>query len=149
MVCTWGCNRLYGIVLVWSDGMSLESPLGKFLGHGSAKEGTEHWWSQRLTAVALVPLTLWFVFALFGLDSMEYAVVVAWLAEPLNAILLILLMVAMLQHSQLGLQVIVEDYVHTGWIKVLSLMAFKFIHIGMGVAGVYAVIIISLGGPAS
>ena len=129
--------------------MSLESPLGKFLGHGSAKEGTEHWWSQRLTSVALVPLTLWFVFALFGLDSLEYAVVVVWLAEPLNAILLLLLIVSMLHHSQLGLEVVVEDYVHTGWVKVLTLMTFKFIHIGMGVAGVYAVIIISLGGPAS
>jgi succinate dehydrogenase / fumarate reductase membrane anchor subunit len=129
--------------------MSFESPLGKFLGHGSANEGTEHWWSQRLTAVALIPLTLWFVFALFGMDSLEHAVVVAWVAAPLNAILLILLLVTMLHHSQLGLQVVVEDYVHTEWLKVLTLMAFKFIHIGMGVAGVYAVIIISLGGPAS
>jgi succinate dehydrogenase / fumarate reductase membrane anchor subunit len=129
--------------------MSLESPLGKFLGHGSAKEGTEHWWSQRVTSVALVPLTLWFVFALLGLDSLEYAVVVAWLAEPLNAILLLLLIVSMLHHSQLGMEVVVEDYIHTGWAKVLALMTFKFIHIGMGVAGVYAVIIISLGGPAS
>jgi succinate dehydrogenase / fumarate reductase membrane anchor subunit len=129
--------------------MSFESPLGKFLGHGSAKGGTEHWWSQRLTAVALAPLTLWFVFALFGMDSLEHAVVVAWVAEPLNAILFILLLVTMLHHSQLGLQVVVEDYVHTEWLKVLTLMAFKFIHIGMGVAGVYAVIVISLGGPAS
>lgn len=122
--------------------MSLESPLGKFLGHGSAKEGTEHWWAQRLSAVALIPLSLWFVVALLGMDSLEFASVTAWIAEPLHAVLLILMLATMLHHSQLGLQVVVEDYVHTKWVKIMTLMAFKYIHIGLCVAGVYAVIIV-------
>ena len=125
--------------------MSLQSPLGKVLGHGSAKDGTEHWWMQRVTAIALVPLTLWFLVALVGLDATDYSAVTSWIAAPLNAVLLILLLVTLLNHSQLGLQVVVEDYVHTHWLKVLTLMAFKFIHIGLGVAGAYAVIIISVG----
>ena len=125
--------------------MSLQSPLGKFLGHGSAKDGTRHWWSQRVTAVALVPLTLWFVVALLGMDSFEHAAVVAWISQPLNAVLLILTLMVSLHHSQLGLQVIVEDYVHTGWLKVPTLMAFKFAHVVVGVACIYSVIILSVG----
>ena len=124
--------------------MSLQSPLGKFLGHGSAKEGTEHWWSQRVTAVALIPLTLWFVFALVGMDSFEHAAVSVWLGQPLNAVLMILLLLATLYHSQLGLQVVVEDYVHAGGLKVAMLLAAKFIHVAAGVAGIYSIIILSL-----
>ena len=128
--------------------MSLQSPLGKFLGHGSATGGTDHWWSQRLTAVALVPLTLWFVSALLGMDSFEHAVVVAWISQPLNAVLLILLLMVTLHHSQLGLQVVVEDYVHSGWLKVPTLMAFKFLHVAIGVACIYSIIILSAGNAA-
>ena len=124
--------------------MSLESPLGKFLGYGSAKEGTEHWWGQKLTAVALVPLTLWFAVALLGLDALDFATVRAWIAAPLNAILLILLLVAGLYHSMLGLQVIVEDYVHGG-LKVVTLIALKLVHWALAVAGIYSVIVISVG----
>lgn len=122
--------------------MSLKSPLGRILGHVSAKKGTGHWWTQRLSAVALVPLSLWFVFALLGMDSLEFASVTAWIAEPLNTVLLILMLTTMLYHSLLGLQVVVEDYVHTKRVKVMTLMAFKYIHIGLCVAGIYAVIII-------
>ena len=125
--------------------MSLQSPLGKFLGHGSAKDGTEHWWAQRVSAVALVPLTLWFVVALLGMDSFEHAAVVAWLSQPLHAVLMILTLVAVLYHSQLGLQVVVEDYVHSGWLKIPMLMASTFIHIAAGVAGIYSIIILSIG----
>jgi succinate dehydrogenase / fumarate reductase membrane anchor subunit len=125
--------------------MSLESPLGKFLGHGSAKDGTDHWWSQRVTAVALIPLTLWFVIALLGMGSFEHAAVAAWMAKPLNAILMILLLVAILYHSQLGLQVVIEDYVHSGAIKIPLLMVAKFVHVAAGVAAIYSIIIVSLG----
>jgi succinate dehydrogenase / fumarate reductase membrane anchor subunit len=125
--------------------MSLQSPLGKFLGLGSAKEGTQHWWSQRLTAVALVPLTLWFVVALLGMDSFAHPAIVAWMAQPLNSILLILLLLVMLNHSQLGLQVVVEDYVHAGGLKVLILMLSRFAHVAAGVAAVYSIIILSVG----
>jgi len=124
--------------------MSLQTPLGKFLGLGSAKEGTHHWWSQRVTAVALVPLTLWFVAALLGMDGYTHAAVVAWMAQPLNSILLILLVVVMLHHSQLGLQVVVEDYVHAGGLKVLILMLSRFAHVAAGVAAVYSIVVLSV-----
>lgn len=128
--------------------MSLQSPLGKFLGHGSAGHGTEHWWAQRVTAVALLPLTVWFVVALLGMESFDHAAVTAWMASPLNAILLSLLLIALLYHSQLGLQVVVEDYVHTGWVKVATLITLQLAHIASGVAGLYSIILISLRGGA-
>ncbi|MEE4186338.1 MAG: succinate dehydrogenase, hydrophobic membrane anchor protein [Gammaproteobacteria bacterium] len=124
--------------------MSLRTPLGKFLGHGSAGHGSGHWWLQRLSAVALLPLTVWIVVSFVGLGGYDYATVTGWMAEPLHAILLAALLIAMLQHSQLGLQVIIEDYVHTGWLKVGALVMLKLAHALLGIAGLYAVIVISL-----
>ena len=124
--------------------MSLQYPLGKFLGLGSAKDGTEHWWSQRVTAVALIPLTLWFVVALLGMDSFEYAAVAAWLGQPVNAVLMILVLMVVLHHSQLGIQVVIEDYVHSGGLKVSMLLGSKFVHVAAGVAGIYSIIILSI-----
>ena len=126
--------------------MSLQSPLGKFLGHGSAKSGTEHWWAQRVTSVALVPLCIWFVVALLGMGGdFSHASVVAWIAQPFNAICLILLVITMLYHSQLGMQVVFEDYVHTGWLYVSTMMVSKFAHVAAGVACLYSIVIISVG----
>jgi succinate dehydrogenase / fumarate reductase membrane anchor subunit len=124
--------------------MSLQTPLGKFLGHGSAKDGVQHWWAQRVTAVALVPLALWFVWSLLGLDLQDHTAVVAWMAGTLNGIALILLIIAMLYHSMLGVQVVVEDYVH-GATKVVTLIVMQLVHIALAVAGIYSVIIISVG----
>ncbi len=125
--------------------MSLKSPLGKVLGSGSAMEGAQHWWGQRLTALALVPLTLWFAFSLLGLQGLgNHGIIYAWIAEPWTGILLILLLISLLYHSQLGLQVVVEDYVR-GWISVATLIALKFIHIVLAVAGIYSVVRISVG----
>ena len=124
--------------------MSLESPLGKFLGYGSAKQGTEHWWAQKLTAVALVPLTLWFVIALLGVNITDFAAPRVWISQPVNAIPLILLVIAGLYHSILGLQVIVEDYVH-GALKVVTLLALQLLHWALAVAAIYSVIVISVG----
>jgi succinate dehydrogenase / fumarate reductase membrane anchor subunit len=129
--------------------MSLQSPLGKFLGHGSAKHGTEHWWAMRVTSVALVPLSLWFVVAILGMGSYEFDAVAAWIAGPLNAILLSCLLIALLHHSQLGLRVVVEDYVHHGGLKVTILIVLQLVHIAAGVAGLYSIILISLSGTAS
>jgi len=128
--------------------MSLESPLGKFLGHGAVGHGTGDWWAQKLTAVALIPLTIWFVFALLSIDSFDYASVRLWIGAPLNAILLILFTLSALYHSDLGLQVVVEDYVH-GATKVPTLVVLKLIHIALAVAVVYSIIIISLGSASS
>jgi succinate dehydrogenase / fumarate reductase membrane anchor subunit len=99
--------------------------------------------------VALLPLTLWFVVAVLGMSSYEFEAVAAWMASPLNAILLSLLLIALLYHSQLGLQVVVEDYVHTGGVKVPVLVALQLAHVAAGVAGLYSIILISLSGTAS
>src|SRR6266516_5939430 len=90
----------------------MRSPLGRAIGLGSAKEGVEHWWAQRLTAIALVPLTLWFVIAIIGLVGADLETVQNWAGRPLPAILLVLLLIATFYHTSLGLQVVIEDYVH-------------------------------------
>ncbi len=92
--------------------MSLRSPLGKVLGMGSAKDGTAHWWAQRVSAVALIPLTLWFVFSLLTLPAFDYDTVRTWLSVPVSGFLAVLLVAVLAYHSYLGTTVIVEDYVH-------------------------------------
>jgi len=125
--------------------MTFQSPLGKALGRGSAKTGADHWLAQRLTAISLVPLGLWFAFAMATFDQHgNYESVRAWVAEPLNGILLILLVISLVYHSMLGIQVIVEDYVHGG-MKVLTSIAVRFVHVILALAGIYSVVVISLG----
>jgi succinate dehydrogenase / fumarate reductase membrane anchor subunit len=124
--------------------MSLQSPLNKVLGLGSAKSGTEHWWAQRLTAIGLVPLTLWFAFSMLGLSHGQYELIVAWVAEPLNSILLILLLATLVHHSSLGLQVVIEDYVH-GAAKIAVLIIMKFVHVALIAAGIFSVIVVAAG----
>ena len=127
--------------------MSLTSPLNRALGLGSAKRGAGHWWLQRLTAVALVPLGLWLAIALGGLDGLNYAVVVAFIREPLNGILLSLTLLTLSYHSQLGVQVVVEDYVHGPSLKVATIVACSFAHVAVAVAGVFAVLKVAFGAP--
>ena len=127
--------------------MSLVSPLNRVLGLGSAKEGAEHWWAQRLTAVALVPLGLWFAFALGGLDDLSYGSVEAFIGQPLNSILLILTVFTLTYHSHLGVQVVVEDYVHGPSIKIVTIVAVSFAHVAVAVAGVFAVLKVAFGAP--
>ncbi len=92
--------------------MSRRSALGQVRGLGSAKDGTGHWWSQRLTALALVPLSLWFMISLVAMAGADHATIVTWIASPIVAGLLILLVTATFFHAYLGLQVVIEDYVH-------------------------------------
>jgi succinate dehydrogenase / fumarate reductase membrane anchor subunit len=124
--------------------MSLRTPLGKVRGLGSAKDGTEHFWMQRLTAVALVPLTLWFVISVIAHIGAGYGAFVAWLSSPLSGGLMILLLVATFYHAMLGLQVVIEDYVHTEWKKLASLIVMRFFCILLGVIGVLSVLKIML-----
>jgi len=124
--------------------MSLQSPLNKVLGLGSAKEGTGHWWAQRLTAIGLVPLTIWFAIELLSLPHGNYEMVAAWIGQPLNSILLVLLVVSLIYHSNLGLQVVIEDYVH-GAAKLVVLVAVQLVNVLLAVAGIYAVIVVSVG----
>ena len=98
--------------------MSLRSDLSKVKGLGTAKEGVHHWRAQRLTAIALLPLGLWFVLSLLCLVNSPYAEVVAWISQPYATVLLLALSIALFWHLQLGLQVVIEDYVHAAWLQI-------------------------------
>jgi succinate dehydrogenase / fumarate reductase membrane anchor subunit len=125
--------------------MSLRSPLGRVLGSGSAKDGTSHWWAQRVSAAALLILGLWFLSALLLLPGVGYEQVSQWLARPFNSVMLALLAVTLAYHSSLGVQVVIEDYVHGPFIKVISLILNKFFHFFLAAAALFAVFRISLG----
>jgi len=120
--------------------MSLRTPLGRVLGMGSAKDGTEHWWAQRVSAVALIPLTLWFLFSLLMLPGLDYETVKTWLSLPTSGFLCVLLLVVLTYHSYLGTTVVIEDYVHTAGMKVLSLLVLRYSYVLVCGAGVFAVL---------
>ena len=120
--------------------MSLRSPLGTVLGAGSAKQGVHHWWMQRLTSVALVPLSIWFVVSLLSLPSFEHATVVAWMGQSWTALLLILFVLVATWHSQLGVRVVIEDYVHGAGARTVMLVSVMFAHTLIAAAGVFAVL---------
>ena len=126
--------------------MSLRSNLGKVRGLGSAKEGVGHWWAQRLTAIALIPLLIWFVASVVPLAGAEVRIVREWISSPVNAVLLLSLIVAVFHHAQLGLQVVIEDYVHTGWLKVASVIAVKFAAFVLSATSLFAVLKITFTG---
>ncbi|MCE2509610.1 MAG: succinate dehydrogenase, hydrophobic membrane anchor protein [Alphaproteobacteria bacterium] len=126
--------------------MSLRSPLGRVRGLGSAKEGTAHWWAQRVTAIALVPLALWFVASILSLIGADYATTTAWIGMPVPAVLLILLLTATFYHAQLGLQVVLEDYVHNEGLKLAAILLVKFACLVLGLAAVFGVLKIAFQG---
>ena len=126
--------------------MSQRSPIGRVLGLGAAKEGFSHWWLQRVTSVALVLLGLWFVTALLRMPTFQYEFVVAWIAMPLNAVLLLLLIGTLVYHSQLGVQVVVEDYVHHHGLKIATMMLLTFAHVAVAALAIFAVLRIAFGG---
>jgi succinate dehydrogenase / fumarate reductase, membrane anchor subunit len=125
--------------------MSLMTPLNRVLGLGTAKGAAEHWWLQRVTAVALLPLGLWFAYELLTLPGFEYAAVVAWVREPVTSIMLLLLVVAVGYHSALGVQVVVEDYVPGKGLRAATLMASTLAHVALTIAAVFAVLKITFG----
>jgi succinate dehydrogenase / fumarate reductase, membrane anchor subunit len=126
---------------------SLRSPLGTVEGLGSAKGGAHHWWLQRLTSIALVPLTIWFAVSLLSLPALDHVTVIAWMAQSWTALLLILLVLVGAWHSQLGVQVVVEDYIHGGMGR-LTLVVSTFLHVLIAVAGVFAILKVAFGGAA-
>lgn len=125
--------------------MSLKTPLGRVLGLGSAKEGTDHWWGQRISAVALVFLGGWFGYSLVRLESLTYLDVIRFVGVPLNGVLLSLLSITLAYHSYLGVQVVIEDYVHAPGTKVVSLLLSRFAHAFVAIAAVYAILVIGIG----
>lgn len=124
----------------------LRSPLGRVRGLGAAKEGVGHWWAQRLTAVALVPLTFWFVASIIGLIGADHAVFIAWVRQPLNTILMTLLLAAGFHHLQLGLQTVIEDYVHNEAARIATIITVKFACAILALGGIFAVLKIAFGG---
>jgi succinate dehydrogenase / fumarate reductase membrane anchor subunit len=126
--------------------MSLRTPIGRVRGLGTAKDGVQHWWSQRLTAIALVPLGLWFVATVVAMAGADHQAFSAWLSSPLVAALMLLLIVATFWHAYLGIQVVIEDYVHRGAVKWTLLIAARFACILLGLVAVVAVLKVALGG---
>jgi len=125
--------------------MSLRSPMGRVLGKGAAKDGTDHWWSQRISAVALIPLTLWFLFSLLALPDLHYETVRSWLALPINTLLAVILVAVLAFHSNLGTRVIVEDYVHARATKIAALLLLQFLYVLVAGAGILAILHIAWG----
>jgi len=110
------------------------------LGSGSARAGTEHWWAQRVTAVALFILGSWFLYSIMQLEGYSHAAMLDWVARPLNGVMLLLLSVTLAWHSALGVQVVLEDYVHGPFIKVVSLLCNRFAHAFVAIAAVVAIV---------
>ena len=127
---------------------SLATPLARVRGLGSAKEGVSHWWAQRVSAIALVPLTLWFVYSVVVLTGANQAGVRLWLSRPASAILMSLFIVTTFYHAVLGIQVIVEDYVHREGVKVISLLLVKALAVLLAAATLFTVLRIAVGGMA-
>lgn len=125
--------------------MSFRTPLGRALGLGSAKGGTSHWWGQRVSALALIPLSLWFAISVLQLSRADYGVVIDWLHAPWVAVLLALFVATIFYHAYLGLQVVFEDYVHLEWLKVATLLLIKFACILLAATGVFVVLHIAFG----
>jgi succinate dehydrogenase / fumarate reductase membrane anchor subunit len=122
------------------------SPLAKARGTGSAHHGSGHWMHQRITAVANIPLMLWLVWSVVHLPSSSFQDVSLWLSQPVNAILMILAVLSTFYHAVLGLQVVIEDYVHCEFSKIASLLALRLVFVALGVAAIFSVLKVSFGG---
>lgn len=124
----------------------LRSSFDRTQGLGSAREGVGHWWMQRMTAVALVPLTLWFAASLIARARDDYGAFILWMRGPFTAVLMVLLLIALFYHMALGLQVVVEDYIHTDRIKVPVVVAIHLGSFALAIAGIVATLRIAFGG---
>jgi succinate dehydrogenase / fumarate reductase membrane anchor subunit len=125
--------------------MSLRSPLGQVLGLGTAKDGTGHWWGQRVSGIALAILGLWFAWSIATMSGFSHAEAVVFIGRPINALLLLLLSVTMAYHSYLGIQVVIEDYVHGHGLKTASLILSRFAHVFLAVAAIFAILRLGIG----
>ena len=124
----------------------LRTPLSRARGLGSAKQGVHHWWVQRITAVALIPLVTWFAISLIMMSGADYAVVRAWIGSPVVMVLLTLTIVIGLHHGQLGMQEVVEDYVHSEGLKLALIVLLRFTAVFFGLAAIVAILRIGFGG---
>jgi succinate dehydrogenase / fumarate reductase membrane anchor subunit len=123
----------------------MRSPLGRVYGLGSAREGTGEWWAMRLSSLALIPLSLWWVVAIISHTGADYGDFRHWVASPVPAILLILTVAVTFYHLAHGVQAVIEDYIHTEAVKVAALIAVKFGSVVFAVAGIFSVLRIAFG----
>jgi succinate dehydrogenase / fumarate reductase membrane anchor subunit len=128
-----------------SERKSIRTPLARVRHLGSARSGTGHFWQQRMTSVALVPLTVAFVVLIISLLGRNHAAVVQIIGSPLVAILMLLFLVTSVYHMWLGMQVIIEDYIHDELPKMLMLMTNTFFAFAIGIAAVFAILKLSFG----
>lgn len=126
--------------------MSLRTPLGKAKGLGSAKEGLHHWWAQRVTAIALIPLTIWFAFKVAILSMSDYQTVLDSIGSPWSSALIVSLIVAAFYHAALGMQVVYEDYIGSKAVRISAIMGTNLLMFLLGAAGVIAVVRVAVGG---
>ncbi|MCB2102076.1 MAG: succinate dehydrogenase, hydrophobic membrane anchor protein [Rhodobacterales bacterium] len=124
----------------------MRTPLARARNHGSAKEGNEHWWMTKLTAIALVPLSFWFVWACVHLVGADHAAFAAFLGTHGNGLMMVLFVATAFYHLALGLQVVIEDYVHVEWQKIAALVIVKFGCVALGASCVIAVLRLAFGG---
>jgi succinate dehydrogenase / fumarate reductase membrane anchor subunit len=117
----------------------MRSPLGRALELGSAKDGVKQWWLERVTAIALVPLTVWFAASIVVHTGNDYVTLIAWLRTPIATILMVLLLIALFYHTALGLQVVIEDYIHSG-MKIPALLGMRFGCFALASAGILAML---------
>lgn len=125
---------------------NLRSPLSEVKGHGSAKEGTSHFWTQRLSAIALIPLVFWLCFAVASLPGTDYLSVREWLSSPFTSVMMVLFIMVAFFHSRLGLQAVIEDYVsgHAG--RTVAIIGITFAAAVLAVIGVFSVLRIAFAG---
>jgi succinate dehydrogenase / fumarate reductase membrane anchor subunit len=124
----------------------LRSDLGRVRGLGSAKEGVHHWWAQRVSAIALVPLSLWFVAGIVFLIDVDRATAIQWLGSPVTLGLMSLFLIALVYHAVLGLQVVIEDYIHAKAAKLILLLLIQFAGFALVAAGFVAMLLITIYG---
>ncbi len=125
--------------------MNFRSPLAQVIGKGSAKEGSAHWWWQRITAIALVPLSLWFAFSAASFSWEGTSQINDWIASPFVSTLLIAFVVSLFYHAQLGIQVVIEDYIHHEGMKLFSVMFAKFLSVILVISSIISILRIALG----
>jgi succinate dehydrogenase / fumarate reductase membrane anchor subunit len=117
-----------------------QSELGRVKGLGAARSGVHHWWMERVTSVALIPLTLWFVFSVLGMAGHPQPDIAHWVSHPLVAVLLVALIVTSFHHTQLGLQVVIDDYIHGEGTRLIVLLLMKAAVVLLGLAALLAVV---------
>ena len=121
---------------------SMRTPMGRVRGLGAAKDGTGHWWAQRLSALAMIPLVVWFVASVVSMAGADYVTMQAWIGSPVVGGIMILLIAATFYHAHLGLQVVIEDYVHHEGMKFAAVIAVKALAVVLGLTGILAVLTI-------